>query len=269
MSSAKPKILFVYDHPKPEWWQDGLSAALNILEEDFEVEYLNLVNIISFPLPEAKGFDVVLAWGAFNSKPDKFTRKLSNKKGLCIAGNAIPPEGANNYDVLFYETKWYRPTINFHPNIVHAFGINADIFSAPTVSTPIVWDYIGVGALAAWKRWDRLAGKTGRKLVVGEYQLNNEPESLNIVRHLVSHDVMVSSQVSPLDLVNLYYWSRTLYMPADINGGGERAVLEARACGLNVEIEDDNPKLKELLEIPIPTHHDYAAALKKGIESVL
>ena len=90
-----------------------------------------------------------------------------------------------------------------------------------------------------------MAGKQGNKLVVGEYQLNNEQESLNIVRHLVSNGVMVSGMINPYDLANLYHYSRTLYMPSDIYGGGERAVLEARSCGLQVEIEQDNDKLKE------------------------
>ena len=36
-----------------------------------------------------------------------------------------------------------------------------------------------------------------------------------------------------------------------------------------VEIEDDNPKLKELVEGDIPSHHDYSKSLKDGIMSVL
>ena len=112
--------------------------------------------------------------------------------------------------------------------------------------------------------------KKGRKLVIGEYQQDNENESLSIVRLLVKNGVMVSPAINPFDLVNYYRWSRKAYIPADINGGGERAILEARACGLEVEIEGDNPKLDELLHIiPIPTEIDYYKALKKGIMSVL
>lgn len=273
---SKPKILFVYDHPRPDWWMDGLSAALDLLEEDFEIEKMNL-----YPLRNQKDwidkipkgdFDFVLGWGAFESSPDVLgiDIKPDAKHGLCIAGNVTAPHTTVDYDVLFYETDWvdqfYLPE---HRNAHKAFGINSDLFCKPTIPMPIVWDYIGVGSFAAWKRWEKMADKPGCKLVVGEYQLNNEPESLGIVRHLVANGVMVSPQVHPLDLVNLYYWSRKLYIPADINGGGERAILEARACGLEVEIEDDNPKLKELLTGDIPTHHDYAKALKQGIESVL
>lgn len=268
----KPKLLFVYDHKRPDLWMDGLWAALNVLEEDFELICKhNLSNNAGYPDP--RQFDFVLGWGAFGSFVDKWLQNPPNeiyKKGLCIAGNTFPPTGADNYDVLFYETKFYRPQINFHKNIVHAFGINSDIFFKSDIVTPIVYDYIGVGALALWKRWDKMKDKKGMRLVVGEFQENNPSESSDIAIELIRNGVMVSNWVSPFDLANLYSYSRTLYMPSSEYGGGERAVLEARACGCQVEIEDDNLKLKELIELdPIPNHHYYAKKLKEGILSVL
>lgn len=270
--AKKPKILFIYDHPQPKRWMDGLYAALNILSEDFDIERMNLRK-------EGKGgsltgYDFILGWGAFGSGPDLYIKddwqSDSAKRGLCIGGNATQPEGTDAYDVLFYETKWYRPQIEFHPNIVHAFGVNTDIFSPATMAMPVVWDYIGVGALADWKRWEKMSELTGNRLVIGEYQLGNEEESSRIALELIKSGVMVSNTVHPFDLVNLYGWSRTLYMPSTVNGGGERSVLEALACGLDVKIEDDNPKLQELLDTgPIWDHHYYAKQLKRGIMSVL
>ena len=266
------KILFVYDHKNPKHWMDGLWAALNLLEKDFEISKFNLSG------PEAKDqlnidedSDFTLGWGAFGSKVDEFIQNVyeaypNHKIGLCIAGNVNPPTDANNYNILFYETKWYRSQIDFHDNIWQAFGVNTDLFNAIDISTPVVWDYIGVGALANWKRWDRMTKKQGNRLVVGEYQKENEEESLAIAKNLLREGVMVSDSVHPFDLVNFYHWSRTLYIPADVTGGGERAILEARSCGLEVEIEDDNDKLRELLDCDIPSHHDYYKQLKKGIE---
>ena len=263
----KPKILFVFDNPNEKYWMDGLCRALYELEKDFEITKYNLALEQN---PSIVSQDFTLGWGAFNSSVDQQLQKVQGKKGLCIAGNTFPPTGANNYDVLFYETKWYRPQISFHKNIVHAFGINSDLFFKSDLLSPIVWDYIGVGSLADWKRWDKMKDKKGTRLVIGEYQKRNEQESGRIALDLLKSGVMVSDIVSPFDLSNLYNWSRTLYMPSDVNGGGERAVLEARACGLNVEIEDDNPKLKEVLEWnPIPDYKWYASQLKKGIESCL
>lgn len=268
----KPKLLFVYDMPleKEKMWMDGLWAALNVLQEDFEIDKENLQiehSKISDPM-----YNFILGWGGFNSSVDKelhkpFYRLI--KKGLCIAGNAFPPTGANNYDVLFYETKWYRPQINFHKNIVQAFGVNTDIYFKPDISMPIIWDYIGVGAFASWKRWEKMKDKKGHRMVIGEYQTGNEQESLSIVRDLITNGVMVSPMVHPFDLSNFYWWSRALYLPSDINGGGERAVMEAKACGLRIEIEDDNPKLKELVESPVLSHFDYAKKLKEGILSII
>jgi len=266
----KPNLLFVYDHPHPEWWMDGLSSALTLLEKNFNVQRYNLSGNNDEIYDNAIIPDFILGWGAFGSQADKWLQKRKGKKGLCIAGNVIPPKSADSYDVLFYETDWYKPTIKDHRNIVKAFGVNTDIFNKIDMTTPIIWDYIGVGAFASWKRWELMKKKKGRKLVVGEYQQENELESLSIVRDLVKNGVMVSPAVNPFDLAMYYRWSRKLYIPANINGGGERAIFEARSCGLEVEIEGDNPKLQELVLVdPIPTEKDYYKALKRGIMSVL
>lgn len=264
---SKPKILFVYDHKKPEYWMDGLWAALNVLQEDFEIEKQNL----AFPEIKPHEWDLLLGWGAFESRVDIEIRSRTGKKGLCIAGNAVKPH--SGYDILFYETKWVRDYLDlktYCDNLVHAFGVNTDIFFKHDITMPIMFDYIGVGALANWKRWEKMIERPGTKLVVGEYQEDNEQESLMIARNLLKGGVMVSNMVSPYDLANLYHWSRAIYLPADINGGGERAILEAKACGLQMFIQEDNPKLHELSNLdPVPTHHDYAKKLKDGILSVL
>ncbi len=166
--------------------------------------------------------------------------------------------------------KKYGPKNNNHPNAVRAFGVNTDIYFPSPMPTPIVWDYISVGAFANWKRQVRMIDKPGTKLVIGEYQDDNEEESIAIVRDLVSNGVMVSNMINPFELAQLYSYSRTLYQPADLIGGGERSILEARACGLSIEIDKDNPKLQELVDMEdIPDHKTYAAQLKKGIMSVL
>lgn len=265
------KILFVYDHKYPDYWLDGLWAALELLGQEYEIEKLNLGDE-NRDFPNEADYSLYLAWGSFGSKPDKVVQELntSQKKAICIAGNATKPDGANNYDVLFYETMWYRDQINFHENIVQAFGVNTDIYNNETgIPLPIIWDYVGVGSFSKWKRWYKMNAKEGNRLVIGEYQKENEKESSEIALDLVREGVAVSNMVHPFDLANIYHWSRALYIPADVNGGGERAILEARACGLEVEIEDDNDKLKELLTGEVPDHHDYAKQLKKGIESCL
>lgn len=269
--SSKPKLLFVYDHKYPDKWMDGLWAALNLLEEDFEIKRTNLQE----PEILTPNYDFILGWGGFQSRVDQYIQVNLNyystaKKGLCIGGNAFPAHAG--YDVLFYETKWVRDNLQLNmvcDNLVHAFGINSDIYNKIDIPTPIVWDYIGVGSLSYWKRWELMKNKKGNKLVIGEYQKDNEIESSRIATDLLRGGVMVQDAVSPFDLANYYHWSRTLYIPAEVNGGGERAILEARACGLPVEIEEDNPKLKELLDCEVWDHKYYAKKLKEGILNVL
>jgi len=265
-----PKLLFVYEHKKPEWWLDGLSHALDCLETDFEITKLNLNDggILSIPFQD---FDFVLGWGGFESKVDKFMQTTLCKKGLCLAGNAFGYTD-QKYDIIFYETNWVREFLNLSSlpcKVVKAFGVNTDIYNDVDFMTPLVFDYLGVGALAKWKRWEKMKDKKGIRMVIGEYQTENEIESADIACDLLRHGVMVSNMVHPFDLANIYHWASTLYVPADIYGGGERTILEARACNLKIEIEDDNPKLKELLYCDIPSHLDYAKKLKDGIMSVL
>lgn len=255
-------------------WKDGLWAALEVLEKDF--------NVVKINLTERPGFSSVsftnnapvfmLGWGAFGSPVDNYIQspnKFANAKGLCIGGNAMPPEGMEDYDVLFYETNWYKKQIEQHNNIVHAFGVNTNIYKPDSISRYAesypLWDYLSVGAFANWKRQNLLCEKPGRKMVIGQIQKGNIQESLDIIGDLLLGGVGVSDMVSPEDLVRYYYMAGKIYIPADINGGGERAVLEARACERKVEIEDDNPKLKELLTSPIWDHEYYAFQLKTGI----
>lgn len=261
----RPRVLFVYDHEYPHLWQDGLWAALNTLAPDFDIAFYNLRKDEE---PDAD-FDFVLGWGGFGSPVDIYMRGVMlTPKGLCIAGNAIPPQNATHYDVLFYETKWYRPQIDFHPNIVHAFGVNRDIYSTDYAARKI-YDYVTVGAFADWKRQRMMIGKPGVKMAIGQIQRGNLQESFEIITDLLMNGIGVSDMVDPETLCKIYRATDTVYIPASVVGGGERAILEARACGCKVEIEPDNPKLKEILEGPIRTHLYYAEKLKKGILSCL
>jgi len=269
------KILFVYDHQYPDIWRDGLWAALNLLEKQgFEIHRCNRQECKK-PLPEHQHYDFILGWGAFNSLVDKEIQaiKTSEKKGLCIAGNSFPPHGQDKYDILFYETEWYLPQIQHHKNVVRAFGINSDIYK-PMVDAVEIWDWTSVGAFALWKRHEFLIHyKGGYRLAIGEIQKNNMSESIDIIGKLLLDGICVSDMVEPETLAKIYNSSARIYIPADINGGGERAVLEARACGRIVMVEPDNPKLEELTTWKergrVPDQYWYADQLKKGIESCL
>lgn len=266
----KPKVLFVYDHKTPQLWRDGLWAALKILEGEFDIWMENLQEYHSMIVEG--GWDFILGWGAINGPVDMELKKpvyRHTKRGLCLAGNVFLPI-TDDYDVYFYETEWARKwLISNSPYIdssklVHAFGINSDIYT-PWKEAPIIWDWLSVGAFAYWKRHERMLSKHGNKLVVGEIQKENKLESFDIISNLLLEGVAISDSVYPTKLRNIYNCSGKIYIPADINGGGERAVLEARSCDKEVIVEDDNPKLQELLTSPVWNHVYYADQLKKGI----
>ena len=278
MPNEKPKILFVY-YMEPELeatWNDGLASALSILENDFAIDKVNLFNQTSFH----GGYDFVLGWGGWRSPADNYLHQLRilDKKtptGLCIGGNAIPPFLMDDHTILFYETEWYKNTISSHKHIKHAFGVNRKVFRPlekadfeASQAFPL-WDYVSVGSFSRWKRHEKILNKTGKRLVVGQIQKNNLPESLDIIGNLIVGGVAVSDMQNPEALNAIYNLSKVVYIPAEVIGGGERAVLEARSAGAKIEVDNDNPKLLSLVEGPIWGAEYYAQELKEGILSCL
>lgn len=271
----KPKILFVYDHKYPELWKDGLWAALKLLENDFDIVRLNLEvskDASKKHLFYKDEFVFALGWGAFGGPVDKFLQDSQiKKKGLCLAGYANPPRGKIlDYKIIFCETEWtknwiHKNDIHFNgASLLHAFGVNTDIYY-DNVTSSVIWDYLSVGSFSLWKRQTLILNKKGNRMVIGEIQKENYAESFDIISNLLLGGVAVSDMVKPETLAEIYNVSKSVYIPADIMGGGERAVLEARACGVDVEIEGDNPKLKELLTCPIWDEYYYSEQIKKGI----
>ena len=257
MGQGIQEINFIFQGKVNEMVHDGMWAALKLLENNYTIHY------------NGRGkADFTLGWGGFQSEVDEYVRAQAGPKGLCIGGNAFEPKDMFDYDVLFYETEWYRPNIENHPNIYHAFGINRDIFKDRNRYRK-AHDWLGVGAFATWKRWEKMTFRKGKRMVVGHYQLNNEDESIEIVKMLLRAGVAVGPQVPSEELAEYYRGAAKVYIPANIIGGGERAVWEARACGCPVIVEEDNPKLLELTENEVKDHFYYYKQLVKGIESCL
>ncbi len=269
------KILFIYNHQYPDMWQDGLFAAIELLSKKHD---LTKVNIAKEKLPEENlDYDFILGWGAFGSPVDQTIQmlrelhKIVAKFGLCVAGNAFPFK-TQKYDVLYYETEWAKKWITDTaehdvPELIHAFGYNSKIYERQTeYDEPMLWDYVTVGAFANWKRQDKLLDKKGYRLAIGEIQKDNLSESMKIIGPLLMDGVMVSDMQSPWELAKIFHQTCYVYIPADTFGGGERAVIEAKACGTTVEIEEDNSKLRELLKSDTLswTEHYYAAQLESG-----
>ncbi len=258
----KPKLLFIYDMENDTNWRDGLWAALNLLEDDFDIHKVN-INSRIIDLPNSTSYDFILGWGAFDSAVDKMIERQKKKgisAGLCLSAYFAVDGNDKKYDVIFYETEWARKWLEVQGitvRLVHAFGVNTDIYK-PIAGLPIVWDWITVGFFGKWHRQVMLNDKEGNKLAIGKLQLG---ESEAIVSPLLLNGCTISSEVEPEKLAQLYNMSKTAYLPGYF--GHERAVLEARACGIGVLVEDE--KLKELEESPIWDASYYAQKLKEGI----
>lgn len=253
------KILFIHEIPKAI--DDGLSAALDLISLDHEVTKVHVQDFQSYGDAE-----FVLGQGSFISRVHDVVSQAKVPHGLLIAG-VHPPVDEHKHDVIWYENDWYRPMLE-HKNIYHAFGVNTKIFK-PQGYTDIVWNYVSVGSYSAWKRHEKIMDKSGYKLVIGEIQKNNPIESFEIIGKLLASGVMVSPMVSSKQLALIYSVTDTVYVPATTHGGGERVVLEARACGCKVEIEPDNPKLAEYMDCKIYDQKYYAAQILKGINSCI
>lgn len=265
--------MFIYSQEDEKNWKDGLYAAVELLKKDFEVTKYNDADPNKPPIATDE-HDFYLGWGGFGSPIDQILQgiKWSNKNakiGLCLGGYA-PPQNTQLYDIIFYETEWSKKWLEdrgVETKKMHAFGVNKDIYY-PKIQQKI-WDYIMVGAFATWKRQHLINAKNGSKMAIGQIQKDNLGESIDIIGNLLLGHCGVSDMVLPERLANMYCASETCYIPADLMGGGERAVLEARACNIKVEVEEDNPKLQELLTSEIWSQNYYAEQLKKGIEEVL
>jgi len=255
------KVLFVSDYKHKV--NDGLDEAIHILGYD---RYN-----IGEDLPNFEKYDFLLGHGAFHSRVDMLLRTLPNlrfRKGLCIGGN-VHEQDTESYDVLFYETEWVKKFLKLEGNLVHAFGINSKIYNKEdlTLYRYRSIDYLSVGAFASWKRHEKIIQQKGNRVCIGEIQKDNKEESMEIIQTLLSQGVGVIPQVDSENLARYYQSAKFVFIGADIYGGGERAVLEARACDCMVVIQEDNPKLKELLKTPIWDEYYYANQLKKGIEN--
>lgn len=252
---------------KYSYWHDGFTKAIDILKTEFEIEMINLYDKtnINYNL-----YDIVLIKEGFNgSIYHNYLSYMKNKKKICKIGllisssNIIPSNDLlNNLDIIFYETNWYYNYANLkrHKLAIHAFGVDTEIMKNKNLVKK--YDVIFIGTCFSYKRPEKILDLPGIKLVVGRI-IDKELEN-----KFKQNKVQNINFVSYENLSNYLNMSELCYVPCQIHGGGERAVLEARACGTKVKIEDDNLKLKELLNSPIYDSNYYAQQIKKGISEL-
>ena len=205
-------------------------------------------------------------------------------RSLQVAGSYPPPGTAPRfYDVLYYEAPWYFGAFlsrGRHRRPVHAFGVDADavaeLCAAARAKTAAEerYDFLFVGAFAdhaGFKRPEALAAKPGRRLAIGKIRGDDGAVSdaaQGVVDVLTKSGAEVEDAVPWAELFDFFARADAVFVPDDWRGGGERAVLEARACGVTVLVAEDNPKLQSLREGPLYTTLFYAGQLELGLLEV-
>lgn len=244
-------------------WEDGFTKAIDLLSEDFKITKFNLYD--SKPNAETLNqFDLVIGKSCWNWIVDSYIQSLNitSLKGIVVSCSKAPNVlEALEYDIVWYETEFYEKSIHFHPNAFRAFGINSDVFKPTETEKDI--DVLGIGAITAYKRFDKFNTLPGdRKVIIGS---TNTPDFREIKANL-DPSIEIIEYASQQDLASLINRAKLVYLPCELNGGGERAVLESLSCGAVVKVEDDNPKLKNLINSRNITKYDYYNALVASIK---
>ncbi len=303
-------VLYYRPKSSPEAaFEVGFFAALRLLEETglyrvvhFNVDALEGLARDSEALRRAVRAidevpDVLLVKSNWRWTVDMFAREFlaahRTPRALLISGTADPPAedaAVRFYGALVYETDWYFHAARLgarHPNCHQAFGIDTSVMRPePGLrDADKTWDLLFVGWMARYKRLDRFAARFERlkkdwraagargagPLALAVGKLNATEDSPGIVAMLRAAGVVVRPEVSYAALSTEINRAREVYIPSETNGGGERAVLEARACGVPVRVEPDNLKLQALADprAPVAGHAQYATGLQRAIDSLL
>ena len=284
-------------------WEDGLYAALKLLEKDHEIRYYD------FPLTGIEEFkpDVVLYWEAPVTRNGKDAENwnavcaLPYKKCLLFAGGPLNAMDVKDFDLVFVESlineeDCERQGIPYR----RAFGVNTQIMEPDP--KPKLYDAFMQATFADWKRHDLFALAVGKKGAVAGRKQAHDTNGLNacIKREVTIFDELPAEKVK--DAINASY---CVLNTSGYWGGGQRCTLEAMACGVPVIVMADSPKNREYVEEsgggivcePNPdairealelvkspnrmgalglkyvqekyTEHHYAGELERGIQSIL
>ena len=290
-----PKLALVFDASYQTRdlmlsWEDGLRAALSKLGDDWEVHAYTTHGMADFTLGKVKihqrphresvltdtrrrEFDLALAWGSIDRPLHGFIREVAPKTALCFAGGPTQHPFLRNFDLVFAETPYHLDAFKRQKtNARIAFGVNTDIFHANTWQKP---HFLAVhpAAFADYKRYPLFAEAfKDRGLAVGQVQLRADG---TVFEGETCHEVCLRNGVAIIPRMMPYYMMPYIYGLAEVcaitsttYGGGDRAVLEAMACGKPVVICSDNVKLRMLLPEGYPVADPRPQAIRELAENL-
>lgn len=242
------KIAFIWQGFSGRYgqWQDGLYAAMKLLEKEHEVKYFD------FPLKDIHEFkpDIVLYWEAPVTNKGRDADNwfsvcaLPYKKSLLFAGGPLKAIDVKDFDLVFVESQineedCEREGIPYK----RAFGVNTQIMKPMDLEKK--YDGILAATFASWKRHELFAEALQSKgLAVGRVQEHD----LNGYNRCKQLKVNMLDEVVPEELAKLYNQAYVAVNTSEYWGGGQRMTLEAMACGIPVIVMADSPKNREFVE---------------------
>lgn len=196
--------------------------------------------------------DIVLCWGSVDRPLHGSVKDMAPRAALCFAGGPTQHPFLSNFDLVFAETPYHVETFRQRGvNVRQAFGVNTELFK------PNIWQAphflaIQPASFAAYKRYGLFAKAFEKDgLAVGQVQLR--PDG-TVFEGEVCHEVCLRHGVAVIPRMVPYYLmpymyglAKTCVITTTTYGGGDRAVLEAMACGKPAVICSDNEKLKMLV----------------------
>lgn len=234
----KPPLIFVWQGVSGCYGtlKDGLYAALKLLENDYDISYKEPWDDI--------GEGTVLYWEApvtiqgKNAEHYRRIMNLSNKKILLFAGGPLNPEWVKGFDLVLVESEINEKECEqYGITYKRAFGVNTEIFKP--IKREKKYKAIHHGTCASWKRQNLLCNALkGEALIVGR----DQPEDPAMFTECRTQGSTVIGTQPPETVAELLNESMVLVQSSDYWGGGQRATLEAMACGTQIVVMNDSPK---------------------------
>lgn len=230
-------------------WQDGLYAAMKVLQDYHDVRFFD---VSPESLLQVKQFnpDVVLFWEAPCTKHGKdgamwnSVVQLPYRKCLLFAGGPLKAIDVAEFDMVFVESAINAEECE-RQGIPHtkAFGVNTNKMYPKSLS--IRYDAMMQATFADWKRHDLFADAMGNNgLVCGrkqEFDRNGYDRCVKRGVHIM--DEQPAEKVC--DLINS---SWCVLNTSNAQGGGQRSTVEGMACAMPVIVMSDSPKNCEFIQ---------------------
>lgn len=242
------KIAFIWQGLNGRYgkWQDGLYAAMQLIEKEHEVKYFD------FPLEGIHEFkpDVVLYWEApctirgQDAENYKAVMNLPYKKCLLFAGGPLKAIDVRDFDLVFVESKINEEDCE-REGIAYrrAFGVNTSLFKPE--KQPKIYDAFLQATFADWKRHQLFSEAVGEKGAVAGRLQEHDRNGYNACR---KHKVTIFDELPAKEINSLINSSYCVLNTSEYWGGGQRCTLEAMASGVPVIVMADSPKNREYVE---------------------